>query len=62
MLVQAMNLKRILILLAVAFMVYYVLRSPDAAALAVKGAGKTTVHGLAQVASSLARFVDKLFA
>ncbi|MCA1840581.1 MAG: hypothetical protein ABR507_09200 [Actinomycetota bacterium] len=57
-----MNLKKLLLILAIAFVIYYVLRSPDAAALAFKGAGKTTYDGLRQLAGSLARFVDKLFA
>ncbi len=56
-----MNIKKILLVLAVAFLVYYVLRSPVQAAEAVKGAGEVTVAGLRDLAESLARFVDALF-
>lgn len=56
-----MNLKKIFIMAAGAFLVYYVLRSPDAAASAFKGAGETTIDGLKDLADSLARFVDALF-
>lgn len=56
-----MNLKKIFMIAAGAFLVYYVLRSPDAAAGAFKGAGETTIDGLKDLADSLARFVDALF-
>lgn len=56
-----MNIKKILIILTVAFVVYYVLRSPDSAALAFKTAGETTVSGLKDLAEALARFFDALF-
>ncbi|HVF11694.1 MAG TPA: hypothetical protein VNA87_01270 [Actinomycetota bacterium] len=56
-----MNLKKIFMIAVGAFLVYYVLRSPDAAASAFKGAGETTIDGLKDLADSLARFVDALF-
>lgn len=56
-----MNIKKILIIVTVAFVVYYVLRSPDSAALAFKTAGETTVSGLKDLAEALARFFDALF-
>lgn len=56
-----MNLKKILIVAAGAFFIYYILRSPDAAASALKGAGEVTVDGLKELADSLARFFDALF-
>ena len=56
-----MNLKKIFMIAAGAVLVYYVLRSPDAAASAFKGAGETTIDGLKDLADSLARFVDALF-
>lgn len=56
-----MNLKRLLLLAVFAFIVYYVLRSPDTAAEAFKGAGAMVGKGMKQAAESLARFIDALF-
>lgn len=56
------NIKRILLIGLAAFVVYYVLRSPDAAAAAFRGAGETTFDGIKDIAQSLARFFDKLLA
>lgn len=55
-----MNLKRILILALFAFIVYYVLRSPDSAAAAFRVGGTTALNGMKGVAESLARFIDAL--
>ncbi len=55
-----MKLKRLLILAVVAFVVYYVLRSPDTAAQAFRVGGAFALDGLKGVADSLARFIDAL--
>lgn len=57
-----MNLKKMLTIALIAFVAYYVVRSPDAAASAFRGAGETTLSGLKELAESIARFVDALFA
>lgn len=55
-------LKKVLTISLVAFVAYYILRSPDAAASAFRGAGETTINGLKDLAEAIARFVDALFA
>ena len=56
-----MNLRKILMMALIAFVAYYVIRSPNAAASAFRGAGSTTFHGLQSLAESIAKFVDALF-
>ena len=56
-----MNLKKILLAAAIAFVIFYILRSPDSAAVAFKAAGKVTMQGLEDLAGSLAVFIDNLF-
>jgi hypothetical protein len=56
------NAKRILILLALAFVAYYVLRSPQSAATALRASGHFTLQGMKYVAEALAKFIDTLFA
>ena len=56
-----MNMKKILMVAVAAFIVFYILRSPDSAADAFKAAGKVTFEGLRDLAGSLAIFVDNLF-
>jgi hypothetical protein len=52
----AVNAKKIVTWLVVAFVVFYVIRSPDKSAEMVKSAG----HALGDAASSLATFVGSL--
>lgn len=56
-----MNLKKLLMAAAIAFVIFYILRSPDSAATAFKAAGKVTIQGLEDLAGSLAVFIDNLF-
>ena len=51
------NLKKVVTWLIVAFVVFYVIRSPDRSAHFVRNAG----HALGDAASSLATFVGSLF-
>lgn len=57
-----MKFKRILILLVFAFVVYYVLRSPESAGNAFKAGGEFAVAGIKTAADALAKFLDTLFA
>ena len=52
----AVNIKKLLTWLVVAFVVFYVIQAPDASAQIVRNAG----HALGTAASSLASFVGKL--
>jgi hypothetical protein len=52
----SVNLKKVLAWLVVAFVVFYVIRSPDHSAQLVRDAG----HALGAAASSLAAFVGSL--
>lgn len=54
-------MKKILMVAVAAFILFYILRSPDSAADAFKAAGKVTFEGLRDLAGSLAVFVDNLF-
>jgi large-conductance mechanosensitive channel len=51
-----MNLKKVITWLVVAFVVFYVIRSPDESARIVRNAG----HALGDAASSLSAFVGSL--
>ncbi len=51
-----MNLKRVLVWLAVAFVVWYVIQQPESSAEMVRNAGEA----LGDAASSLAAFVGSL--
>ncbi|SDC04649.1 hypothetical protein SAMN05660690_0330 [Geodermatophilus telluris] len=51
-----MNLKKILVWLAVAFVVFYVIQQPESSAAMVRNAGEA----LGDAASSLAAFVESL--
>ena len=53
-------LKKVLVLAAIAFVVYYVLHNPQVAGHAVHVAGKNAWHGLKGVAASLAKFINTL--
>ncbi|HWD09021.1 MAG TPA: hypothetical protein VHA57_08000 [Actinomycetota bacterium] len=55
------GLKKILLLLVVAFIVYYVLHSPTVAGHSLHAAGSNTWHALKSAASSLTKFFDSLF-
>ena len=57
-----MNTKKILILLVLAFIAYYILRSPDSAANALRIGGTFALNGMKFVAEALAKFIDTLFA
>ena len=57
-----MNIKRFALLALLAFVVYYVLRSPDSAATALRVVGQASLDGVRFVAEALARFIDTLFA
>jgi hypothetical protein len=52
----AVNLKKIVTWLIVAFIVFYVIQAPEASAQIVRNAG----HALGKAASSLAAFVGSL--
>jgi large-conductance mechanosensitive channel len=52
----AVNLKKIVTWLIVAFIVFYVIQAPEASAQIVRNAG----HALGNAASSLAAFVGSL--
>ena len=52
----AVNLKKLLVWLAVAFVVFYVIQQPEASAMMVRNAGEA----LGDAASSLASFVESL--
>lgn len=52
----AVNAKKIVTWLVIAFVVFYVIRSPDQSAQVVRNAG----HALGAAASSLATFVGSL--
>jgi large-conductance mechanosensitive channel len=52
----AVNAKKVVTWLIIAFVVFYVIRSPDESARMVKSAG----HALGDAASSLATFVGSL--
>jgi large-conductance mechanosensitive channel len=52
----AVNLKKIVTWLIVAFIVFYVIQAPEASAQIVRNAG----HALGDAASSLAAFVGSL--
>ncbi|WP_369253477.1 hypothetical protein [Geodermatophilus amargosae] len=51
-----MNLKKVLVWLAVAFVIFYVIQKPEASAEMVKSAGEA----LGDAASSIAAFVGSL--
>ena len=51
-----MNLKKVLVWLAIAFVVFYVIQAPEKSAEIVKSAGET----LGDAAASLADFVGSL--
>lgn len=55
------GVKKILLLLVVAFIVYYVLHSPTVAGHSLHAVGSNTWHGLKSAASSLTKFFDSLF-
>ena len=57
-----MNIKRIALIAVLAFVVFYVLRSPASAATAFKMVGQASFDGVQFVAEALARFIDTLFA
>lgn len=57
-----MNAKKILIILVLAFIAYYVLRSPASAATALRVSGEFALNGMKLVAEALAKFIDTLFA
>jgi large-conductance mechanosensitive channel len=52
----AVNLKKVITWLIVAFVVFYIIRAPDQSAQLVRNAG----HALGTAASSLAAFVGSL--
>jgi large-conductance mechanosensitive channel len=52
----AVNLKKVITWLIVAFVVFYIIRAPDQSAQVVRNAG----HALGNAASSLAAFVGSL--
>src|SRR5260370_41975739 len=53
-------LKKVLVLAAIAFVVYYVLHNPQVAGHPVHVAGKNAWHGVKGVAASLAKFINTL--
>jgi hypothetical protein len=55
-----MKLKKILKILAIVFVAFYVLRSPSSAADTLRTAGQAAYQGLESLASSAAQFFDAL--
>lgn len=55
------GLKKILLLLVVAFILYYVLHSPTVAGKTLHAAGTNVGHSLKSTASSLTKFFNNLF-
>ncbi|HLI55980.1 MAG TPA: hypothetical protein VKY26_02990 [Actinomycetota bacterium] len=55
------GVKKILMLLVVAFILYYVLHSPAVAGKSLHAAGTNTWHGLKSAASSMTKFFNSLF-
>ncbi len=53
-------LKKVLVLAAIAFVVYYVLHNPQVAGHTLHVAGKNAWHGVRGVAASLAKFINTL--
>jgi len=53
-------LKKVLVLAAIAFVVYYVLHNPQVAGHTVHVAAKNAWHGLRGIAASLAKFINTL--
>jgi hypothetical protein len=53
--------KKIFWVAVAAFVVYYVLHSPQVAGQTVHVAAQSTWHGMKQVAASLTRFFNTLF-
>lgn len=54
-------MKKLLLLVVVAFVIYYVLHSPQVAGKSLHAAGTGTWHGLKAAASSMTRFFNTLF-
>ncbi|MGH2718198.1 MAG: hypothetical protein ACRDJU_06440 [Actinomycetota bacterium] len=54
-------LKKILLLLVVAFILYYVLHSPEVAGKSLHAAGSNTWHALKSAAGSMTKFLNSLF-
>jgi preprotein translocase subunit SecG len=53
-------LKKVLVLAAIAFVVYYVLHNPEVAGHTLHVGGKNAWHGVRSVAASLAKFINTL--
>lgn len=54
-------MKRVLLLVVAAFVVYYVLHSPQIAGKSVHAAGANVWHGARLAASALTKFLDTTF-
>jgi hypothetical protein len=55
-----MKLKKILKILLIVFLAFYVLRSPTSAAGTLRAAGETAYQGILTLADSAAKFFDAL--
>jgi hypothetical protein len=55
-----MKLKKILKILLIVFVAFYVLRSPTSAATTLRAAGETAYQGMLALANSAAKFFDAL--
>jgi hypothetical protein len=54
-------MKKIVLILVLAFIAYYVLHSPQVAGHSLHAAGKGAWHGLKSAADSLTKFFNSLF-
>jgi hypothetical protein len=54
-------MKKIVVIVVVAFIAYYVLHSPQVAGHSLHAAGKGAWHGMKSAAASLTQFFNSLF-
>jgi large-conductance mechanosensitive channel len=55
-----MNLKRLMSLAVIAFLIFFIVQSPNEAARVVKVTGETMGSWLSEIANSLSRFLSSL--
>jgi hypothetical protein len=54
-------MKKVVLVLAVAFVIYYVLHSPQVAGKSLHAVGSGTWHGVKAAAASMTKFFNSLF-
>jgi cell shape-determining protein MreC len=57
---DGMNLKRLMSLAVVAFLIFFIVQSPNEAARVIKVTGETMGSWLSEIADSLTRFLSSL--